>query len=235
MDIPDLHRWNVTYEEAVNIQKCLKDEVILKKIDKKIKYIAGLDVAYAKGSKTVWAGVVVLDFPSLVRREERWSQKKVSFPYIPGLLSFREIPALLDALKKIELEPDLIFCDGQGIAHPRGLGLASHLGVLLHKPTIGCAKSPLIGEFGPVGEKRGDYVYLRYQQRVIGAVIRTRSGVKPIFISPGYGIQLKDCIRFVLETCSPYRIPEPTRQAHLLVSSVRCTKIDNSRKRSGPI
>ncbi len=225
MDIPDLHPWNVTYEEAIKIQKCLKDKVILKKIDRRINYIAGLDVSYAKGGNTVWAGVVVLDFPSLVKIEERWAQSKVSFPYIPGLLSFREIPALLDVLRNIEVEPDLIFCDGQGIAHPRGLGIASHLGVLLRKPTIGCAKSRLVGEFDPVGEDRDEYVYLRYQNRIIGAVVRTRSRVKPVFISPGYGVVLKDCIRFVLETCPTYRIPEPTRQAHLLVNSVRCNGV----------
>jgi len=225
MDIPDLHPWNVTYEEAIKIQKCLKDKVILKKIDRRINYIAGLDVSYAKEGNTVRAGVVVLDFPSLVKIEEGWAQSKVSFPYIPGLLSFREIPALLDILTKIEIEPDLIFCDGQGIAHPRGLGIASHLGVLLHKPTIGCAKSRLVGEFDPVGEDRGEYVYLRYQNRIIGAVVRTRSRVKPVFISPGYGVVLKDCIRFVLETCPTYRIPEPTRQAHLLVNSVRCNGV----------
>jgi deoxyribonuclease V len=225
MDTPDLHPWNVTYEEAIKIQERLKDKVILKKIDRRINYIAGLDVSYAKGGNTVWAGVVVLDFPSLVKIEERWAQSKVSFPYIPGLLSFREIPALLDVLRNIEVEPDLIFCDGQGIAHPRGLGIASHLGVLLRKPTIGCAKSRLVGEFDPVGEDRGEYVYLRYQNRIIGAVVRTRSRVKPVFISPGYGVVLKDCIRFVLETCPTYRIPEPTRQAHLLVNSVRCNGV----------
>ncbi len=224
MEIPDLHPWNVTYKEAVRIQKCLKDKVILKKINKRIKYVAGLDVSYAKGSNKMWAGVIVLDFPSLGKTEERWSQKKVSFPYIPGLLSFREIPALIDALRKIEIEPDLIFCDGQGIAHPRGLGLASHLGVLLNKPTIGCAKSLLVGKYNQVGEHKGDYVYLRHQNRVIGAVVRTKSKVKPIFISPGYGIMLNDCIKFVLETCLTYRIPEPTRQAHLLVNSVRSGK-----------
>lgn len=229
MEIPDLHPWNVTYKEAVRIQKCLKDKVILKKINKRIKYVAGLDVSYAKGSNKMWAGVIVLDFPSLGKTEERWSQKKVSFPYIPGLLSFREIPALIDALRKIEIEPDLIFCDGQGIAHPRGLGLASHLGVLLNKPTIGCAKSLLVGKYNQVGEHKGDYVYLRHQNRVIGAVVRTKSKVKPIFISPGYGIMLNDCIKFVLETCLTYRIPEPTRQAHLLVNSVRSGKF------SGPI
>ena len=132
MFISDLHPWDVTYKEAVKIQKDLKGKVSLKKIDKRIKYVAGLDISYAKGSNIMWAGVVVLDFPSLNKTEERWSQKKVSFPYIPGLLSFREIPALIDALRKLEIEPDLIFCDGQGIAYPRGLGLASHLGILLN-------------------------------------------------------------------------------------------------------
>ena len=229
MDISDLHPWNVTYKEAVKIQKDLKDKVILKKIDKRIKYVAGLDVSYARGSNIMWAGVVVLDFPSLNKAEERWSQKKASFPYIPGLLSFREVPALIDALRKMEIEPDLIFCDGQGIAHPRGLGLASHLGILLKKPTIGCAKSLLVGTYNQVGEGKGNYAYLTYRNRVVGAALRTRAKVKPIFISPGYGIMLKDCIKFVLKTCSKYRIPEPTRQAHLLVNSVRSGKF------SGPI
>jgi deoxyribonuclease V len=224
MIIFDLHPWDVTYKEAVRIQKELREKVYLKKIDKKIEYIAGLDVSYSKGSNIMWAGVVVLDFPSLKKTEERWSQKKVSFPYIPGLLSFREIPALIDALRKLEIEPDLIFCDGQGIAHPRGLGLASHLGIILHKPTIGCAKSPLVGTYHQVGEDKGNYAYLMYRNRVIGAVIRTRSKVKPIFVSQGYEIMLNDCVKFVLEACSKYRIPEPTRQAHLLVNSVRSGK-----------
>jgi len=229
MVISDLHPWDVTYKEAVKIQKDLKDKVSLKKIDKRIKYVAGLDVSYAKGSNIMWAGVVVLDFPSLNKAEERWSQKKVSFPYIPGLLSFREIPALIDALRKMEIEPDLIFCDGQGIAHPRGLGLASHLGILLNKSTIGCAKSPLVGTYNQVGERKGNYAYLMHQNRIIGAVVRTRSKVKPIFVSPGYGVMLNDCVKFVLETCSKFRIPEPTRQAHLLVNSVRSGKL------SGPL
>jgi len=226
MNIAELHPWNITSEEAIKIQKLLRDKVVLKRFDRKIKYIAGLDVSYEKGTQSVWAGVVILDFPSLVKIEEQWSKKNINFPYIPGLLSFREIPALIDALKKIELEPDLIFCDGQGIAHPRGLGLASHVGVLLQKPTIGCAKSRLVGEHSPVGECRGDYVHLKYQGKIIGAVIRTRSGTRPMFISPGYGVMLNDCIRFVIQTCSGYRIPEPTRQAHLFVNLLRCSNVN---------
>jgi deoxyribonuclease V len=225
MIISYLHPWDVSYSEAVKIQKSLRDKVNLKKIDNKIEYIAGLDVSYAKGSNIMWAGVVVLDFPSLNNVEERWSQRKVSFPYIPGLLSFREMPVLIDALRKLEIEPDLIFCDGQGIAHPRGLGLASHLGILLKKSTIGCAKSHLVGAYNEVGEGKGSYAYLIYQNRIIGAVVRTRSKVKPIYVSPGYGVMLDDCIKFVLETCSKYRIPEPTRQAHLLVNTVRAGKL----------
>ena len=228
MIISDLHPWDVTYKEAVKIQKELKDKVSLKKIDKKIKYVAGLDISYAKGSNVMWAGVVVLDFSSLNKAEERWSQKKVNFPYIPGLLSFREIPALIDVLRKIEIEPDLIFCDGQGIAHPRGFGLASHLGILLNKSTIGCAKSPLVGTYNQVGERKGNYAYLMHQNRIIGAVVRTRSKVKPLFVSPGFGVMLNDCVKFVLETCSKRRIPEPTRQAHLLVNSVRSRKLSGS-------
>jgi deoxyribonuclease V len=231
MDIRNLHPWNVTYKEAVKIQERLRDEVMVKKIYKEIKCIIGVDASYTKGSHTVWAGAVVLEFPSLVRLEERWSQSEVFFPYIPGLLSFREIPALLAVLRKISFEPDLIFCDGQGIAHPRGLGLASHLGVLLRKPTIGCAKSKLVGEFGPLRERKGDYVYLRYHGKIIGAVVRTRSKVKPIFVSPGYGVTLPDCIRLVLETCPKYRIPEPTRQADLLVNSVKGIHTKSSMKR----
>jgi deoxyribonuclease V len=224
MVISDLHPWNVTYKEAVKIQNNLKGKVSLKKIDKRVEYVAGIDVSYAKGSDIMWAGVVVLDFPSLQKAEERWAQKQVSFPYIPGLLSFREIPALIEAVKQLEIEPDLIFCDGQGIAHPRGFGLASHLGIILNTSTIGCAKSPLVGTYNEVGESKGSHVYLIHHNRIIGAVVRTRSKVKPIFVSPGYGVILNDCVKFVLKTCSKYRIPEPTRQAHLLVNSVRSMK-----------
>jgi deoxyribonuclease V len=221
MDIVELHPWNVPYKEAVRIQELLKDQVVVKSFEGQIKYIVGLDASYAKGSRTVWAGAVVLDFPSLVKQEEQWSQKEVSFPYIPGLLSFREIPALIEVLRRISIEPDLIFCDGQGIAHPRGIGLAAHLGILIRKPTIGCAKSKLVGEFDPVGEAKGDYTYLRHRNKIVGAVVRTRANVRPIFVSPGYHLSIDDCIRLTLATCTKYRIPEPTRQADTLVNSLR--------------
>ena len=139
-----------------------------------------------KKTDRVWAGVVVLEYPRLIKLEERWVHGRSRFPYIPGLLSFREIPHLLEALKRLETDPDLILCDGQGIAHPRGLGLASHLGLLLNKPTIGCAKSRLIGEHSEVGQEKGNYALLRHGKRVIGAVLRTREGVNPLFISPKF-------------------------------------------------
>jgi len=222
MEIAELHPWDVPYTEAVRIQESLRDQVVVKGFEGQIHHIVGLDASYAKGSRMVWAGAVVLDFPSLVKREEQWTQKEVSFPYIPGLLSFREIPVLIEVIRMISLEPDLIFCDGQGIAHPRGIGLAAHLGVLLRRPTIGCAKSKLVGEFDKVGEAKGDYTYLRYRKRIAGAVVRTRSHVRPIFVSPGYHTTIDDCIRLALATCTRYRIPEPTRQANILVNSLRC-------------
>jgi deoxyribonuclease V len=225
MNIPDLHSWDVTYKEAIKIQEELRDSVILRKIPNRPTCIGGLDVSYQKGTHRVWAGAVVLNFPDLAVLEESWVEREVLFPYIPGLLSFREIPALLDVLTRITVEPDVIFCDGQGIAHPRGLGIASHLGVILKRPTIGCAKSRLVGDYDPVGEMKGDYSYLRYGDRVIGAVMRTRQGVKPLFISPGYGVMLDDCTELVLKTCPRYKIPEPIRQAHVLVNSMRSATV----------
>jgi len=232
MDIAELHPWDVSYKEAVRIQERLKEQVVVRRLKGDIKCVVGLDASYAKGSPVVWAGAVVLDFPSLEKREEHSCQKKVSFPYIPGLLSFREIPALIEVLRRISLEPDLIFCDGQGIAHPRGIGLAAHLGVLAGRPTIGCAKSKLVGEFDPVGEAKGDYTYLRYQDKAVGAVVRTRSKTKPLFVSPGYHMTIDDCIRLALATCTRYRIPEPTRQADILVNSLRCRGVEGKKQRA---
>jgi deoxyribonuclease V len=164
---------------------------------------------------------VVFSFPELLKIEEKWIQDKVRFPYIPGLLSFREIPVLLEALKRLKTDPELIICDGQGIAHPRGLGLASHLGLFVDRATIGCAKSRLVGEFSGVKEEKGSYAPLWYKEQMVGAVVRTRRGVKPLFISPGNRITLDESVKIVLACCGKYRVPEPTRQAHLLVSGLR--------------
>ena len=219
--IRQLHPWNVTHQEAIKIQKELCSHVILKKLPEPVKYVAGTDVAFSKKTNAAWACVVVLSFPELKKTDEACIKGRTNFPYVPGLLSFREIPFILEALKKLRIEPDLIFCDGQGIAHPRGLGLASHLGILIEKPTIGCAKTRLVGEFTEVDQNRGDYRYLFYKGKRVGAVVRTRSGVKPLFISPGYAVSMGDAVRLILKCGGRYRIPEPTRQAHLLVTRIR--------------
>jgi deoxyribonuclease V len=221
MKIRQLHPWDVSSQEAIEIQKRLRARLDLRSLSGTVKYVAGTDVSSSKKPGHIWAGAVVFSYPQIVKLEEKWISGKTSFPYIPGLLSFREIPVLLEAIKRLEIEPDLVFCDGQGTAHPRGLGLASHLGLLLDKPTIGCAKKRLVGDFSEVGEKKGDYTLLRYEGRVIGAVVRTRTGVKPLFVSPGNKITLKESLTMVLGCCARYRIPEPTRQSHLLVSGLR--------------
>ena len=221
MIIRHLHPWGVSSQEAIKIQKRLRSRLDFKKLSSTIRYVAGTDVSFSKRSGLVWAGVLVFRYPELDRVEEKWAQGKASFPYIPGLLSFRELPILLKAMKRLESGPELILCDGQGVAHPRGLGLASHLGLLVDKPTIGCAKSRLVGEFIDVGKKKGSCANLWYNGQVVGAVVRTRQGVKPLFISPGNRITLDESVKMALSCCGGYRMPEPTRQAHLLVNGLR--------------
>lgn len=222
MRIKPLHAWNVSPREAREIQERIRPLVRLDGGPGRLQHIAGVDVSYVRRSGMQWAGVVVLSVPSLEPVEERWSCTPIAFPYVPGLLSFREIPALIDPLEALEIEPDVVFCDGQGIAHPKGLGLAAHLGVLINKPTVGCAKSRLVGEYAPVGETRGSASPLLYQGCTVGAVVRTRNGVNPMFISPGHGLDLDTAVRLVLQYGGPYRVPTPTRLADRLVGRVRC-------------
>lgn len=221
MKIRQLHPWDVSNHKAIEIQKTLSSELVFTNLPKKINSIAGTDVSCSKKSDTVWAGVVVLSYPQLEKMEERWATGTISFPYISGLLSFREIPLVLEAIKQVRSEPDLFFCDGQGIAHPRGLGLASHLGLLIQKPTIGCAKTRLVGKFSEVGQERGSFASLSYKGKEVGAVVRTRTGVKPVFVSPGYGITIEEAIDMVLKCGGGCKIPEPVRRAHLLVNQLR--------------
>lgn len=227
MNIKQPHPWNVTYRKAIEIQESLRGQVVLKKLSGTVKCIAGADVSFSKKSHTLWAGVVVLSYPELEKLEAKWARARAGFPYIPGLLSFREVPALLQALKKLLREPDLILCDGQGIAHPRGMGLASHIGILTSKPSIGCAKKRLVGEFSEVGPHRCDHNVLIYEGRAVGAVVRTKRDVKPLFVSPGYAITIEESVRIVLNCAQGYRIPEPVRQAHLLVNRIRREQEEN--------
>jgi deoxyribonuclease V len=221
MRIRHLHPWDVTSQEAVQIQEALRGQLHHRGLGRPIRYVAGADVASAKKFRTVWAAVVVYSYPELHRIESVWAKDTTQFPYISGLLSFREIPPILRAFEFLEIEPDPILCDGQGIAHPRGFGLASHLGVLTGKATVGCAKTRLVGAFSEVGKNRGDFTGLLFQNRQMGAVVRTRTGVKPLFVSPGYGITVEEAIEVVLRCATSYRIPEPIRQADILVRGLR--------------
>jgi deoxyribonuclease V len=221
MKFTRLHPWVVSTQQALEIQRHLRHEIKLMPLPDSIEYVAGIDVSYSRITRTLWGGVVVFAYRGLVRIEEKWAKDQSLFPYVPGLLSFREIPVLLRALKQIRTLPDVILCDGQGIAHPRGVGIASHLGLVLDTPTVGCAKSRLVGEFRAVGEKKGNFASLRYEGRVVGAVLRTRAGAKPIFVSPGFKITLQEAISITLNCTTKYRIPEPVRSAHLFVNELR--------------
>ena len=170
-----------------------------------------------KKSRIFYASVVVFELKTMEMIEAVTASGKVDFPYIPGLLSFREAPILLKAFAKIKSNPDVVILDAQGIAHPRGIGLASHIGLLLDKPSIGCAKTRLIGDYNEVGEEVGCYSHLTVKDKVVGAVLRTRKNVKPVFISPGHKIDLDTSIALVLKCCRGYRLPEPVREAHNLV------------------
>jgi len=211
----------VGYHEAVAIQEALRREVVRTGSLKGMRLIAGADVSYAKRAATMYAAVVVLDWPSLSVVEEVTAERRAAFPYIPGLLSFRELPAVIAAFRKLRSQLDVIICDGHGVAHPRGFGIASHLGVLLDVPTIGCAKKRLVGEHAEPGAQRGARAPLRLAGRTIGTVLRTRSTVKPVFVSVGHRIGLSSAVRLVLETAVRYRLPEPTRLAHVLSNAAR--------------
>ncbi len=215
----NLHSWEVSPGEAIQLQKELKKKISLKKSFNNVKIVAGADVSYYKNKMI--AGIVILKFPQLEIIEKKSSVSSVNFPYISGLLTFREGPSLLEAFKKIKTTPDVILFDGQGIAHPRRMGIAAHLGLFLGKPTIGCAKSRLSGKYTSVGEKKGDYALLKEGEEILGAVLRTRREVKPIFISPGHKINLPNSIEIVLKCIIKYRLPLPVREAHIFVNQIR--------------
>jgi len=211
------------YHEAVAIQERFRARVRPRgRIGwRRLRLVAGADCSFARRATEGVGGIVVLDFPSLDPVAEAFAVGPAAFPYIPGLLSFREIPLLVAAWEKLSVRPDLIVCDAQGIAHPRGIGLASHLGLLLNVPTVGCAKTRLIGEYREPGPRRGGTADLVHQGKRVGLVLRTRDRVKPVFVSPGHRVGARAAAELVLR-CSPrYRLPEPIRAAHSLVNRVR--------------
>jgi deoxyribonuclease V len=223
MKIKYLHHWNITYKEAVNIQQQLKEKLILddKQFPGRISAIAGADISYSKQDDMFFAAVILLAYPTMDVVEEVSLTEKAPFPYIPGLLSFREGPALLKAFEKLKNVPDCVIFDGQGIAHPRGIGLASHMGLFLDIPTIGCAKKRLVGVHDEVGVEVGDYADLMLDSLIMGAVLRTKKKVKPLYVSPGHKIGLRRAVDVVLSCCRGYRITEPVRRAHLAVNRIR--------------
>jgi len=228
MKLKRLHRWDVDYHGAVAVQDRLRSRLIRRGAPKRVRRVAGADVSYDRGDDRFYAGVVVMRFPDLEIVQEVTAKGIATFPYIPGLLTFREGPVLVRAFRKLKTVPDLILFDGQGIAHPRGFGLAAHMGLLLDVPSIGCAKSRLCGEHDEPGRSAGSSTPLRYDGKTIGRVVRTRNRVKPVFVSIGHRITLASAVRWVLNTCAGYRLPEPTRRAHQLVNRVR--KAENRRK-----
>lgn len=212
------HPWDVTPTEARAIQQRLRGEVITEDRLGEVRTVAGVDVGFEEGGRTTRAAVVVLNLEDLRPVAQALVRRPTSFPYVPGLLSFREIPAVLDALERLESPPDLLLCDGQGIAHPRRLGIASHLGVLTDIPSIGVAKSRLIGTHDEPPEHKGAWVPLYDRDEVIGAVLRTRDRVKPLYISVGHRVGLETAIDYVLRCTPKYRLPETTRRADRLAS-----------------
>ncbi len=229
MKTKKLHNWNISIKKAVEVQKSLAGLVCQCKFDKKIKTIAGIDCGFTpstgsghcKDKKNIVACIVVLSAETFEILETVYSMQPVTFPYIPGLLSFREAPVCLAAAEKLKTIPDCIIVDGQGIAHPRRLGLACHLGLFLDIPTIGCAKSRLIGDFVNPAAAKGSTSPLKDRNEIIGSVVRTRNNVKPVFVSVGFKCRLCDAERIVLDCCDKYRLPEPSRLAHQIVTKLK--------------
>lgn len=211
--------WPTNITAAKAIQIALRDKVKITSIRKNPGFIAGVDAAFFK-DKVI--GVACLyKYPEIILTEETFAVTKVLFPYIPGFLSFREGPAIIEAFNNLKIKPDIILFDGQGIAHPKGMGIAAHIGVILDMPTIGCAKSRLVGEYKEPGLKKGKWSLLKYNGRTVGAVLRTKDNVRPLFISPGHRTDLKSSIQIVLGCTGKYRIPEPLRRADFISKKLK--------------
>jgi deoxyribonuclease V len=215
------HAWEVSPRQAIQIQERLRARVVLANGFRELARIGGADVAYNRDNNRLYAAVVVFDYQTMSPLEEAYAKGSAHFPYIPGLLTFREGPVVLEAFRRLRTRPDLILFDGQGIAHPRRMGLATHMGLLLNIPTVGCAKNPLRVQFRTPGLKRGCATKMMSKEEQVGVVLRTRDGVKPVYVSPGHLVDVASSVRVVLATGRGYRLPEPTRLAHLKVTEMR--------------
>ena len=237
MKIPPYHRWDLDIRQARDLQVQLSRKVIRNHGSKNIGLIAGIDVSVSRFSRMGRAAIVILNYPGLEIRDVSVAEGMIDFPYIPGLLSFREAPLVLLAWKELKTRPDLLMVDGQGIAHPRRMGIASHLGLLLNTPSIGCAKSRLIGTHDVLPEEAGSYRPLIENDEIIGAVVRTRRAVKPLYVSVGHRTDLDHAVSLVLNCCRGFRLPQPTRLAHIAAGGSSdievCTYVkQNALKRS---
>lgn len=214
------HAWDLAPTAAAEVQKRLATFVVRADALGPVRHVAGVDVGFEDGNRVTRAAVAVLELPGLTLVDQALARRPTAFPYIPGLLSFRELPAVLDAFERLSIRPDLILCDGQGLAHPRRFGIACHLGVWLDVPAIGVAKSRLIGTHEEVPPEKGAQRPLMDRGECIGAVLRTRTGVAPLYVSIGHRISLPTAIDYVLRCTPRYRLPETTRAAHRLASEI---------------
>jgi len=214
-------RWKLSPREAVRLQERLRERVTLEDGFQSIRYVAGADIAFDPETQVAFAGVIVYRFPELEEVERRMARRKLQFPYVPGLLSFRESPILIAAFARLKTEPDLILIDGHGRAHPRLFGLACHIGVLFDKPAIGCAKSLLVGEAGEPAAKAGSSAPLEFRGERVGVVLRTRDHTRPIYVTQGHRVSLRTAVKLVRRCLDGYRIPKPTREADRYVRDLR--------------
>lgn len=216
-----LHEWDVKPARAIELQNEWRTKVKLEAPQQEIKTIAGCDISFNKYSETIYAGIVVWEIQTRKIIEQHGIVTTAKFSYIPGLLSFREVPALLEAWEKLETEPDAVMLDGQGIAHPRRMGIGAHFGLLVERPTLGCAKTVLVGKFDDPAPQRGNWSPMIHKGETVGGALRTKNKVQPVYISPGHLMDLPTAIDLALKCDGGYRVPEPTRQAHLYVNELR--------------
>jgi len=205
----------------MRLQERLRERVVLEDHFERIRFVAGADIAFDPETDTAFAGVVVYRFPELEEVERRMARRKLQFPYVPGLLSFRESPILIAAFARLKTEPDLLLIDGHGLAHPRLFGIACHIGVLFDKPAIGCAKSLLVGKAGEPAAKAGSSAPLEFDGERVGTVLRTRDNTRPIFVTQGHRVSLATAVKLVRQCLDGYRIPKPTREADRYVRDLR--------------
>ncbi|MDB4932293.1 MAG: endonuclease [Myxococcaceae bacterium] len=217
----ELHSWDVSASEAVEIQKSLRAMLRVEPLPANVRYVAGADISFERFSDVVHAGFVVLDALTRAVVAKSIVTSEARFPYVPGLLTFREGPSLIEAWEKLDVEPDVVVFDGHGIAHPRRLGIAAHMGLVLDKPSIGCGKTILAGRHGELGEEPGSVAPLVHRGETVGVALRTKRRVAPVYVSIGHRAELDGAVALLMGMTAGYRLPEPTRQAHLAMNAAR--------------